>query len=213
MDFFSTWEWNTYNQIVKVCTLTYISFCFHRCKITMANRIKSCRHHDCYCKPKKATHSASPPPPALDLELLQRYVRLRENGKFLNLEINCSDGSTRSVHKYVLNSLSVKLGRSIIACKYNYILNYILLINLLARVAEALKVLWNIQKLWQFLFSGPRHTAELTKNVSTSKEVHVRYTMDFLIDGQISSFCPGQHEAALLNLIISNKLTQSVKKL
>jgi hypothetical protein len=81
----------------------------------MANRIKNCRHHDCYCKPKKATHSASPPPPALDLELLQRYARLRENGKFLDLEINCSDGSTRSVHKFVLNSLSVKLGRSILA--------------------------------------------------------------------------------------------------
>ena len=80
----------------------------------MANRIKNCRQHDCYCKPKKATHSASPPPPALDLELLQRYVRLRENGKFLNLEINCSDGSTRSVHKYILNSLSVELGRSIL---------------------------------------------------------------------------------------------------
>ena len=84
----------------------------------MANRIKNCRHHDCYCKPKKATHSASPPPPAVDLELLQRYVRLRENGKFLNLEINCSDGSTRSVHKFVLNSLSVMLGRSILSCKY-----------------------------------------------------------------------------------------------
>ncbi len=47
--------------------------------------------------------------------LLQRYVRLRDNGKFLDLEINCSDGSTRSVHKFVLNSLSVKLGRSLIA--------------------------------------------------------------------------------------------------
>jgi len=80
----------------------------------MANRIKNCRDHGCYCKPKKATHSASPPPPAVDLELLQRYVRLRENGKFLNLDINCSDGSTRSVHKFVLNSLSVNLGRSIL---------------------------------------------------------------------------------------------------
>ena len=34
--------------------------------------------------------------------------------------------------------------------------------------------------------------------------------MDFLIDGQISSFCPGQHEAALLTLVISHKLTQSL---
>ena len=85
----------------------------------MANRIKMvCRDRDCYCKPKKATHSASPPPPAVDLELLQRYIRLREDGKFLDLEINCSDGSTRSVHKFILNSLSVNLGRSILACKY-----------------------------------------------------------------------------------------------
>ena len=30
--------------------------------------------------------------------------------------------------------------------------------------------------------------------------------MDFLIDGQISSFCLRQHEAALLTLIISHKL-------
>ena len=65
--------------------------------------------HDCYCK-----QSTQP----VDLELLQRYVRLRENGKYLNLEINCSDGTTRSVHKYILNSLSVNLGRSILACKY-----------------------------------------------------------------------------------------------
>ena len=68
--------------------------------------VNNCLHHDCYCKFS---------PPAVDLELLQRYVRLRENGKFLNLDINCSDGSTRSVHKYILNSLSVELGRSIIA--------------------------------------------------------------------------------------------------
>ena len=88
-------------------------------KNKMANQIKPC-DQNCYCKPKMATHSTSPPPPAVDLELLQRYVRLRENGKFLNLKINCSDGSTRSVHKYILNSLSVNLGRSIQACKYSY---------------------------------------------------------------------------------------------
>ena len=41
-------------------------------------------------------------------------------------------------------------------------------------------------------------------------EILVRLGMDFLIDGQISSFCPGQHEAALLTLIISHKLTQSL---
>ena len=34
--------------------------------------------------------------------------------------------------------------------------------------------------------------------------------MDFLIDGQISSFCHGQDEAAFLTLIISHKLTQSL---
>ena len=96
----------------------------------MANRIKMvCRDRDCYCKPKKATHSASPPPPAVDLELLQRYVRLRENGKFLNLEINCSDGSSRSVHKFILNSLSVELGRSIQESKY-YISIYFQILSL-----------------------------------------------------------------------------------
>ena len=70
--------------------------------------MENCRH-DCYCK-----KSTTP----LDLELLQRYVRFRENGKYLNLEIKCSDGTTRFVHKYILNSLSVNLGRSILACKY-----------------------------------------------------------------------------------------------
>ena len=72
----------------------------------------NCRHQDCYCKAS---------PSVLDLELLQRYLRLRENGKILDLDINCSDGSTRSVHKYILNSLSVELGKSILTCKYNHI--------------------------------------------------------------------------------------------
>ena len=71
------------------------------------DRIKNDCSNDCYCKPETST-------PQLDLELLQRYARLRENGKFLDLEILCSDGSTRSVHKFILNSLSVKLGRSIL---------------------------------------------------------------------------------------------------
>ena len=57
-------------------------------------------------------------PLLFDVELLQRYQRLRENGKFLDLEIKCSDDSTRSVHKFVLNSLSVKLGRAIQESKY-----------------------------------------------------------------------------------------------
>ena len=30
---------------------------------------------------------------------------------------------------------------------------------------------------------------------------HIHYIMDFLIDGQISSFCPGHHEGKLLTLI------------
>jgi hypothetical protein len=34
--------------------------------------------------------------------------------------------------------------------------------------------------------------------------------MDFLIDGQISSFCPDQLEAMLLTLIMLGKLTQSL---
>ena len=98
--------------------------------------IKNCSN-DCYCEPKKATHSASPPPPALDLELLQRFARLRDNGKFLDLEIKCSDGATRSVHKFVLNSLSVKLGKSIIASKY--IMLYIgISISYIAHKAELL---------------------------------------------------------------------------
>ena len=57
-------------------------------------------------------------PLLFDVELLQRYQRLRENGKFLDLEIKCSDGSTRSVHKFILNSLSVNLGRAIQESKY-----------------------------------------------------------------------------------------------
>ena len=57
----------------------------------------------------------------------------------------------------------------------------------------------------------------LIKNISWNQMTcmyieikHVRPYMDFLIDGQISSFCPGQHEAALLTLIMSHKLTQSL---
>jgi hypothetical protein len=34
--------------------------------------------------------------------------------------------------------------------------------------------------------------------------------MDFLIDGQISSFCPDHTEAMLLTLIMLHKLTQSL---
>ena len=56
-----------------------------------------------------------PPPQPLDLEVLQRYQDLKEKGKFLDLDIKCFDELgltfTRKVHKYVLNSLSVSLGR------------------------------------------------------------------------------------------------------
>ena len=106
----------------------FVDLVIERYKNWMADRIKNYCHHDCYCKPEKSA-------PPLNLELLQRYARLRENGKFLDLQINCSDGSTRSVHKFVLNSLSVKLGRSILACKY------IIYINLLARKADLLDVM------------------------------------------------------------------------
>ena len=34
--------------------------------------------------------------------------------------------------------------------------------------------------------------------------------MDFLIDGQISSFCPDQLEAMLLTLIMLHKITESL---
>ena len=35
--------------------------------------------------------------------------------------------------------------------------------------------------------------------------------MDFLIDGQISSFCTGHHGGWLLTLIMLHKLTQSLQ--
>ena len=38
----------------------------------------------------------------------------------------------------------------------------------------------------------------------------VELDMDFLKDGQISSFCPDQHEGELLTLIMLHKLTQSL---
>ena len=34
--------------------------------------------------------------------------------------------------------------------------------------------------------------------------------MDFLIDGQISSFCPGHHGGKLLTLTMLHKITQSL---
>ena len=38
----------------------------------------------------------------------------------------------------------------------------------------------------------------------------VSQTMDFLVDGQVSTFCPDQHVAMVLTLIASHKLTQSL---
>ena len=38
----------------------------------------------------------------------------------------------------------------------------------------------------------------------------IHLVMEFLIDGQISSFCPDQPEGQLLNLILLHKLTQSL---
>jgi hypothetical protein len=40
----------------------------------------------------------------------------------------------------------------------------------------------------------------------------VSLVIDFLIDGQISSFCPDKHEAKLLTLIMLHKLTQTLRK-
>ena len=39
---------------------------------------------------------------------------------------------------------------------------------------------------------------------------HIDLVMDFLIDGQISSFCPDQLEVMFLTLIMLHKLTQSL---
>ena len=109
-----------------------------------------------------STYSACPSPPAFDekpllfdVEVLQRYQRLRENGKFLDLEINCSDGSTRSVHKFVLNSLSVELGRSIQESKY-YISIY-----------------FQVLTEWYQYFSASLfclpHTVFIAKSIATSR--------------------------------------------
>ena len=45
---------------------------------------------------------------------------------------------------------------------------------------------------------------------SNASFVLVALCMDFLIDGQISSFCPDQHEGGILTLITLHKLTQSL---
>ena len=66
-------------------------------------------------KCKKQRNKILPPQQPLDLEVLQRYQELREKEKFLDLEIKSFDEFgltfTRKVHKYVINSLSVSLGR------------------------------------------------------------------------------------------------------
>ena len=66
------------------------------------------------CKKERKKLPPSPGPP-LNLKVLKRYQDLKEKGKFLDLDIKCFDELgltfTRKVHKYVLNSLSVSLGR------------------------------------------------------------------------------------------------------
>ena len=66
-------------------------------------------------KCKKERKQLPPLPPTLNLKVLQRYQDLKEKGKFLDLDIKCFDELdltfTRRVHKYVVNSLSVSLGR------------------------------------------------------------------------------------------------------
>ena len=53
-------------------------------------------------------------------------------------------------------------------------------------------------------------TLEITDPTHQSVKYSVRLFMDFLIDEQISSFCPGQHGGKLLTLIMLHKLTQSL---
>ena len=68
---------------------------------------------DCYCLPRKWNINR-PPPSQFDPEVLKKMKTLRENGKFLDLEMKSADeyGITveRKAHKYVINSLSVDLG-------------------------------------------------------------------------------------------------------
>ena len=68
---------------------------------------------DCYCLPRKWNPN-HPPPSQFNPEVLKKMKSLRENGKFLDLEMKSTDeyGITvdRKAHKYVINSLSVDLG-------------------------------------------------------------------------------------------------------
>ena len=54
----------------------------------------------------------------------------------------------------------------------------------------------NVEKLFPFirLECPPARAANFFENLSSS------LVMDFLIDGQISSFCPGEHEVDLFPL-------------
>ena len=54
--------------------------------------------------------------------------------------------------------------------------------------------------------SREMHEAERDADHRAGVSLH----MDFLIDGQISSFCPGHHGGWLLTLIMQRKLTQSL---
>ena len=67
---------------------------------------------DCYCLPQKWNIN-HPQTSQFDPEVLKKMKSLRENGKFLDLELKSTDeyGITvaRKAHKYVINSLSVDL--------------------------------------------------------------------------------------------------------
>ena len=62
------------------------------------------------------------------------------------------------------------------------------------------------------------HPNMYSQNLTSYRVHHIHITgyeltlgIDFLIDGQISLFCPDQHEAKFLTLIMLHKLTQSLK--
>ena len=73
---------------------------------------------NCYCLPRK-WNPAHPPPSPFNPEVLKNMKRFRETEKFIDMELKCCDeyGITvaRKGHKYVINSMSVDLGRHFIA--------------------------------------------------------------------------------------------------
>jgi hypothetical protein len=66
------------------------------------------------------------------------------------------------------------------------------------------KMIWKLLVLMRIM--------EIGENILISSLLlqMVKLIMDFLIDGQISSFCPDQLEAMLLTLTMQNKIPQSL---